>query len=343
VIGGADVATGPPIVLPTSRVAAPEPAAARMAPDTLPAARWAALGLLLAGEAIAIGAAFDAVVAPPVAARWGGALMERAGAIVPLATAIAAATWLLGDDAVRTEVRGVWPAIDGPRRWWPFLVVHGLAFGVFVQLSAMVFAPAVHAELHPGLLGVAWTSAGVAVLGSWAACVLPGRALWALARRLRAPLSAGIAVGVAAWAAGEVTTGWWWEPLRRSTFAVVQAMLSLLVHETVSRPAEYVLGTPRFLVDIKASCSGYQGIGLVWVFLGTYLWSFRRSLRFPQALLLLPIGTAVVWLANAARIAVLVLIGSYWSQGIALEGFHSHTGSLVFCGVALGVAAAARR
>ena len=53
-------------------------------------------------------------------------------------------------------------------------------------------------------------------------------------------------------------------------------------------------------------CSGYEGIGLIWAFLTAYLVLFRRRLRFPRALLLFPIGTLVMWLANGVRIAALV-------------------------------------
>jgi len=50
-----------------------------------------------------------------------------------------------------------------------------------------------------------------------------------------------------------------------------------------------VVGTDSFAVEIAWQCSGYEGIGLVWAFLGAYIWFFRRQLRFPQAwLLLLP-------------------------------------------------------
>ena len=41
----------------------------------------------------------------------------------------------------------------------------------------------------------------------------------------------------------------------------------------------------------------------------TYLWLFRHRLRFPHALVLRPVGTAIIWLANAVRIAAPVAIG----------------------------------
>jgi len=94
---------------------------------------------------------------------------------------------------------------------------------------------------------------------------------------------------------------------------------------------------------VAPACSGYEGIGLIWVFLAAYLVACRRSLRFPTALWLLPMGTAAVWLVNAARIAALVLVGAWVSPAVALGGFHSQAGWLGFNAVALGLVALSRK
>jgi exosortase/archaeosortase family protein len=85
-----------------------------------------------------------------------------------------------------------------------------------------------------------------------------------------------------------------------------------------------------------------EGIGLISVFVGSYLWLFRGSLRFPQAFILLPCGILVIWLVNAVRITLLVLFGAYVSPQIALAGFHSATGWIGFLAVALGIVAVTR-
>ncbi len=111
----------------------------------------------------------------------------------------------------------------------------------------------------------------------------------------------------------------------------------------VADSATHVIGARDFKVEIATECAGFEGIGLIWVFLGAYLWAFRRSLRFPEALWLIPIGTVVMWVANALRIVLLVAIGALWSEKVALGGFHSQAGWLAFNGVALGLVAASRR
>ncbi|MFN9958470.1 MAG: archaeosortase/exosortase family protein, partial [bacterium] len=84
-------------------------------------------------------------------------------------------------------------------------------------------------------------------------------------------------------------------------------------------------------------CSGYQGIALITGLLAGYMWWFRRVLRFPQAYLLIPVGMVLSYLANAVRIAALILIGIRVSPRIAVDGFHSNAGWLAFLAIGLGM------
>jgi exosortase/archaeosortase family protein len=79
----------------------------------------------------------------------------------------------------------------------------------------------------------------------------------------------------------------------------------------------FLLGTPQFAVAIYPACAEYEGIGLISVFVGSYLWLFRGSLRFPQAFILLPCGILVIWLVNAVRITLLVLFGALHGRWLA--------------------------
>src|SRR5207244_7783301 len=91
-------------------------------------------------------------------------------------------------------------------------------------------------------------------------------------------------------------------------------------------PSTYTLGTPAFQVEISSECSGYEGIALILLFLTVYLWLFRRTLRFPHVLLLLPIGVLAMWLTNVLRIALLFAIGAAVSSGLSVLGVHSQAG-----------------
>ncbi|WP_074221791.1 archaeosortase/exosortase family protein [Rhodovulum sp. ES.010] len=73
-----------------------------------------------------------------------------------------------------------------------------------------------------------------------------------------------------------------------------------------------------------------------------FLILFRHELRFPLALVLLPLGIAVSALLNVVRIVALLALGLSGHPELAVGGFHSHAGWLMFTLIALGVVALAR-
>jgi exosortase E/protease (VPEID-CTERM system) len=119
--------------------------------------------------------------------------------------------------------------------------------------------------------------------------------------------------------------------------------LQLLPVETVCSPADLEVGTAAFAVRIAPACSGFEGVGLFWVFATVYLWLFRNRLHFPHALALIPVGTILIWLCNALRIAALVAVGTWGSATVALGGFHSQAGWLTFLAITLGLVAGSHR
>jgi CAAX prenyl protease-like protein len=131
--------------------------------------------------------------------------------------------------------------------------------------------------------------------------------------------------------------------MSQGTMWIVVGLLRVFVPEVIYQPSEFVIGTPTFQVQIWAPCSGYEGIGLIWVFLAAYLWTYRAMWRFPQAFILFPIGTILIWLANAGRIAGLILLGEYYSPQVALGGFHTQAGAFAFAAIGLTVIVFAQR
>jgi exosortase E/protease (VPEID-CTERM system) len=264
-----------------------------------------------------------------------------------LATAIVTATLLR-----RSRRSPEPPGIGLPR--WPFLLGHLAAFVSFARAVSYLVAgdpaasPYPDARLVARLIGTPWslplrpywigisTLLGVAALLLWVATVLPPPRRWSWRWQGWEPLLAGIGIGGATVFIGEMARDAW-RGLGGATLWTVHHLLGLLFHDVVYRAPEGVVGTPAFTVLIAPECSGYEGIGLVLVFSGTYLWLDRRNLRFPQALLLLPIGAAVMWLANAVRITALVAVGIWVSPEVATRGFHAQAGWLALNAVALGL------
>lgn len=128
-----------------------------------------------------------------------------------------------------------------------------------------------------------------------------------------------------------------WEPLAGVTLQLSALLLSLYEQNVFVDMAQRDLGVGSFIVNIAPACSGYEGVGLVTVVVSIYLYVFRRTLAFPNALFLLPIGILAIWLFNIVRIAALVSIGAHISEPMAIGGFHSQAGWLAFLVVTAGV------
>jgi exosortase E/protease (VPEID-CTERM system) len=304
-------------------------------------ARLAGLVGLLVIELLTLTVSVDTEVVTRHGGRW-AALLGQTHHILTIAVAVAMATVLLGGGRLRDELGRLTAPEHRPGQALSLLVGHLAAFGGFAAVTAFVLGGDLGTSTYPGGWIAAWVALGLVSMAFWGAVALPMELWVPLLRRITAVLLTGVVVGLAAWAAGLLTLRAW-GPLGQSTLWTVRGLLGLMGCDVVCDRAEFLIGTRTFQVEIAPACSGYEGIGLVWVFLGAYLWYFRQQLRFPQALLLIPLGTAVIWLANAVRIAALVVIGTWVSADIAAGGFHSQAGWLAFNAVALGLVLVSRR
>jgi exosortase E/protease (VPEID-CTERM system) len=307
---------------------------------TLPSARGAWLLLLLGGELLALSARFYSRGVVSAHTWWGWVLCHSAVAS-RLAVVVAMTTFVVGGARLRREI-GAAARAPRPLPPWPFVLGHLAAFAAFVALTAFVLEGGLRDSAIPGAWVLAWGALGVVTLALWAAAAVPAGVWLPLARRVAGPFAVAAAVALAAWPASYFTQQLW-ELLAPPTLWVVEALLRVAFRDVVCNPAGLTVGTERFVVYIAPGCSGYEGIGLIWVFLGAYLWVRRGDLRFPRALLILPAATLAIWLANAIRIALLVAIGDCGAPAVAKGGFHSHAGWLAFNAVALGAVAVLHR
>jgi exosortase E/protease (VPEID-CTERM system) len=271
--------------------------------------------------------------------EWWAWLLRHAPVLARLAVTTAAAAVLFCGPEVFNLLRTWQPLrLAGGRRLALLLLTHAAVITAVYRLTECLL------EEGAGGAGVflAWAAAGLAAAVALALAVLPAAAWAWLAARLWPSLLVAAAVGAIGWGGGLVMDRLW-EPLGRSTLWAVRGLVGLAVDAPVYDPAESLIGTQSFVVEIAPQCSGFEGIGLVLAFAGGYLWLYRRELRFPQALVLLPLGAALAWSANAVRIAALVLVGTWIDRGVAAGGFHSQAGWLAFNAVALGLVLLAHR
>ncbi|HWG42144.1 MAG TPA: exosortase E/protease, VPEID-CTERM system [Gemmataceae bacterium] len=316
---------------------ASSPAAAPLSPLWL---RWIVLAGLLLGEVLLLTLRFDSGTMLGQSGWW-AALLRQSSLLLQTAIAAFAATLLLGGVALWDEWRVVSAQPFSFRRAGIALLVHLVIFAAFAGVTAVLLEG--NANVLPkSVWTLLWLALGLATLGSWSLTVLPASLWFRLIRRIRFALLAGLGVGVLACGAGLLLRRCWL-PLAEGTLWTVHFLLRLMYSDVICQPVERVVGTSTFAVEIAPQCSGYEGMGLLSVFVAVYLWLFRRDLRFPQALLLWPVGVAILWLANSLRIAGLIVIGTAGWPEVALGGFHSQAGWLAFNAVALGLAFIARR
>lgn len=293
-------------------------------------------GLLLAEYVLlSVSYSFDAV-------RLRGGWWSGLGLLDPLGSVLlvsVAASLLIGATVLRAGAGELPVPVRNPRSLRRPLLLHAIAFAGFVAATQYVFGSSIAA---PDATWVAvWAALAATVLLSAVTIVLPMRSLTGVLVRFRRPLVVGAGVGLAAWAAGRLTGELWWV-LSRFTFDAAAAVLRLAGQQVVADPERFQLGIGDYTVTIASSCAGYEGIGLILVFLAAFLWLERRHLRFPSAWLLLPLGVIAVLAANVLRIAVLIALGRWVSPAIAEGSFHSKAGWALYCAIALGIATGAR-
>lgn len=220
-----------------------------------------------------------------------------------------------------------------------WLVGHAACLVPLAFLSSLLYRGSPGLPFVP--LAAGWHLCAVGTLVTLFAAMGPARA-WRSLWRQSAPVAAYAAVPAVA----AVLVIQWsqrlWTVAAQLTFDIVAALLGPMLPALRVDPAQRILATPRFAVQVAEVCSGLEGVGLMLVFCCGWLWYCRREFRFPRALVMIPVALLLVFLLNSLRIAAIVLIGDAGHARLAMIGFHSQAGWIAFNLVALGVAVAAR-
>ena len=227
-----------------------------------------------------------------------------------------------------------------PRRGLFGLHIAGMA--LFAALSHVLYTSAGAGVVRADVLVILWLAAGLVAIALAMAAFIP-LSVWTRLLRGTGYLWLGVLIAVgAACVLGDVVRSLW-VSTAHLTLTLVYFILRPFLAGLWADPARLLIGTPHFSVEIAPQCSGLEGIALILAFTGLWLVLFRKEFRFPNALSLLPVGVLIMFAANVRRIAMLIAIGNTGAQRIALGGFHSQAGWIVFNLVALGFALGARR
>ena len=294
--------------------------------------RFGLAGLVLLAEYLVVSFFFDAYNVSKRGGVW--SVLGQVGSVGPLLVVFATAFLILP----RLQTGAATKLLGRPS--WVLLGVHALAFGGFLLITRGAFGGD-EAPAGPAILWmISWAAVAAAcastllvgVLGDWRLVV---RGLWQA-------IAAGGLLGLVGWLAGSLSTQLW-APLSYATFVTVAKILELLSFDLLVDPVNVVLQLDGFAIAVAPVCSGFEGIGLLVALLTGFLIHQRQSLRFPRALVLLPVGIGLVWLGNAVRIAALMVLGARVDPELALGSFHSKAGWVFFCAIALALVAFTKR
>jgi exosortase E/protease (VPEID-CTERM system) len=222
-----------------------------------------------------------------------------------------------------------------------FIAAHLILIACLAWLSSLLF-PRTPAPIPYEVVVCLWLACGAAAVVFALAATAP-LPLWTKAARALGKIWIYSAVAATAAAVAIPLSDDLWWTTTAATFHVVEFLLVPLLPGLIVDPASRILGTQQFAVQIATYCSGLEGMGLILAFTIVWLWYSRKEYRFPRALLLIPLGMALMFMLNAVRIAVLVLIGNAGYPEVAEYGFHSQAGWIAFNAVAVGIAFWTRR
>jgi exosortase E/protease (VPEID-CTERM system) len=309
--------------------------------DWRPFRRFASLIALLGIELLAISAWLDTGVLRGT--HGVTAMVAESGAtLLRLFVASTLVLLVFGESRRATPWKALFADLASyPIASRPLLVAHVAATLLFAQLSSILFRVRT-AESIDNIVALSWIASGVVAVVFAILAFAPARFWLRLLASLRPVLVFALIVSIGGYAFGWVTSTFW-RPLSSATMLVVYWLLHPLIDGISADPSTLIVGGPDFQVMISRECSGYEGLGLILVFTTAWLWFHRTDWRFPQALVLIPVGLATIWIFNCLRIAALLLIGTAGAPAIALGGFHSQAGWLGFNIVALGICVLARR
>jgi len=302
--------------------------------------RTALLGLL-ATEALLFFSQFDARQFGEARQCWEQSElgMHLAGA---MAVGVVAALLLCGNEKLLRAIGQI--AAHSPRYRKSWLLLGHLAGALaFFMLTRLVISEELHHARRPLALLFLWASTGLASVLFWLAAGVAFNRHSLQSHPVWYALGSGMVFGFVGFCVGRFTMRYLWVGVGGPTVWATRHLLGIFCPEVVYKSETATLGTPAFTAVIAPSCIGYEGMGLMILFFGGYVWLFWKELRLQRALLLLPVAIALMWLANVLRLVVLILIGTWLSPELAMEGFHAQAGWLGFLAVSLGLVAATLR
>ncbi|MEP6715145.1 MAG: exosortase E/protease, VPEID-CTERM system [Terriglobia bacterium] len=227
-----------------------------------------------------------------------------------------------------------------------FAILHFCALGMFLNAGLPPVSDWMRGAGWPMPLAV-WLCSGASAIVFAGMALVPFRTWVTLLRGTGKLWLCGAALaGIVTELSQRIWTEWdqsRWNFATDATFWLVKQLLRPFLHNVTLNSEAHIIGSEVFQIRIAGVCSGWEGVGLAMVFSIVWLWLERRESRFPQALVLIPGAMISIFLLNAVRLAILIMIGDHGYPGVAMSGFHSQAGWIAFNGLVLGITLVAPR
>lgn len=300
--------------------------------------RVALVGAILFAEKFLLNLFVEPTQAAPGLAAWARSAQHWGFRFaVTLGASLAIFAWIRGDARLK-QLNAAAGALPLRRS---LLLVHFALILPLIPLSHLLYGShTVHLPFV--VLMVLWSGFALAATVALCLAIAPGQ-LWRSASSALgmvwayALCAAGLGAGAIEWSQ-EL-----WAPTASVTFDLVRLVLAPALPSLRSDPANLILYTDNFAIQVSEPCSGLEGIGLMLAFCAAWLVYCRREFILPRALLLIPAGLLLIFGLNIVRIAALMLIGDAGFTGVAVYGFHSQAGWIAFNCAACGIAIVSRR
>jgi len=290
--------------------------------------RWATLFIAFTFEYYAVTAGVDAQLVAYARGGWWSALVNFE--LIGRAAFLCATCALVLMRPNRQQLRRLEPRLE--RALW---LTHVLLFASFWATTRAMFRSATP-PAGPALL---WLSAW-GLLGATSALSLCLGLIGVPRVRPAAwlgALGAGLSLAFAMNEFGRFAQGLW-RPFSAAALSMAAFLLRLSFPNVEVDAAHYLLGLDGFVVQVAGACSGLESMAMGLLLTLLYLLIFRCELRFPRAFLLVPLALLLTWLGNGVRLALMMWIGARIDPNLALGGFHSKAGWVLFSGISLGIA-----
>ncbi len=122
-----------------------------------------------------------------------------------------------------------------------------------------------------------------------------------------------------------------WKVFAYFTLQALTLFFSLFTNAAKINTETFDVVIGQFNVHIGAPCAGVYSLLLFIMFyvLSVYL-NRKKNLSYKRSAIIFVIGFAILFILNVIRIAVILMVGAYYSQDLAINIFHEYLGAVLF-------------